>query len=66
VKFHFTKECVERDDIELEHVGTGDELADVRTKALGRVHFQELRERVGVKEVCRSSHRSRGRLLVLR
>jgi hypothetical protein len=42
---------VERGDIELEHVGIGDELADVLTKALGRVYFQELCERIGVKEV---------------
>jgi hypothetical protein len=39
---------VEHGDINLEHVGTGDELADILTKALGRVHFQELRERIGV------------------
>jgi hypothetical protein len=51
VKFHFARECVEHGDIELEHVGTGDELADVLTKALGRVHFQQLCERIGVKEV---------------
>jgi hypothetical protein len=34
VKFHFTSECVERDDINLEHIGTGDELADILTKEL--------------------------------
>jgi hypothetical protein len=48
VKFHFTRECVEHGDITLEHVRTGDELADILTKALGRVHFQELHERIGV------------------
>jgi hypothetical protein len=48
VKFHFTRECVERGDINLEHVGTGDELADILTEALGRVHFQELRDGIGV------------------
>jgi hypothetical protein len=51
VKFHFTRECVERGDINLEHVGTGDELADILTKALGRVHFQELWERIGIVDV---------------
>jgi hypothetical protein len=35
VKFHYTRECVERDDIELEHIGTNKELADTPTKALG-------------------------------
>jgi hypothetical protein len=39
VKFHFTKECVERGDINLEHIKTGDEHADIPTKALGRVQY---------------------------
>jgi hypothetical protein len=51
VKFHFTRECVERGDINLEHVRTGDELTDILTKALGRVHFQELCGRIGVLKV---------------
>jgi hypothetical protein len=48
VKFHFTREEVERGDISLEHVGTGDELADILTKSLGRIQFQELHARIGV------------------
>jgi hypothetical protein len=63
VKFHFTRECVERGDIILEHVRTGDELADILTKAHGRVHFQELWERIGVGMLSSISFRSRGRLL---
>jgi hypothetical protein len=63
VKFHFTRECVERGDIILEHVRTSDELADTLTKAQGRVHFQELRERIGVGMLSSISFRSRGRLL---
>jgi hypothetical protein len=51
VKFHFTRKCVECGDIKLEHVGMNDELVDILTKALGRVHFQELHERIGVMEV---------------
>jgi hypothetical protein len=39
VKFHFTRKYVERGDISLEHVKTGDELADILTKALVQVHF---------------------------
>jgi hypothetical protein len=48
VKFHFTREHVERGDSNLEHVKIGDELADILTKALGRVRFQELCGRIGV------------------
>jgi hypothetical protein len=44
VKFHFTRECMEGDDINLEHVGTSDELMDILTKS----QFQDLRERIGV------------------
>jgi hypothetical protein len=48
VQFHFTRECVEGGNINLEHVGTGDELVDILTKSLGRVQFQDIRERIGV------------------
>jgi hypothetical protein len=48
VKFHYTRECVERGDIELEHIGTNEELADTLTKALGAKRFHELREKIGV------------------
>jgi hypothetical protein len=51
IKFHFIRECVERGDIYLEHVGTGDELADILTKPLGRLQFQELRGSIRVVEV---------------
>jgi len=35
-KFHFIRECVEEGKVEVEHVGTADQLADIFTKALGR------------------------------
>jgi hypothetical protein len=35
----------------LEFVGTQDQLADMFTKALGRVCFQELREKIGVVKI---------------
>jgi hypothetical protein len=48
VKFHYTRECFERGDIDLEHVGTNELLANTLTKALGRMRFQEIREKIGV------------------
>ena len=48
VKFHFTRECLERGDIELAHTGTAEQLADVLTKPLGKHRFEELREKIGV------------------
>jgi hypothetical protein len=48
VKYHFTRECVERGDIELVQVGTDEQLADTFTKALSRLRFQEIRRKIGV------------------
>jgi hypothetical protein len=47
-KYHFIRECVERGELELEYVRTGDQIADILTKPLGRVQFQDLRARIGV------------------
>jgi hypothetical protein len=35
----------------VEFVGTGDQLGDILTKALGMLKFQELRDRIGLKIV---------------
>lgn len=48
LKYHFIRECVDRGEIELEAVGTSDQLADILTKALAKVRFQDLRGRIGV------------------
>jgi hypothetical protein len=48
LKYHFIRECVDRGEIELGAVGTTDQLADILTKALAKVRFQELRSRIGV------------------
>jgi hypothetical protein len=39
---------VEDGKISLEQISTGDQLADIMTKSLARVKFQELRERIGI------------------
>jgi hypothetical protein len=50
-RYYFIRECMERGDVVLEFVGTQDQLADMFTKALGRVRFQELREKIGVVKI---------------
>jgi hypothetical protein len=50
-RYHFIREYMERGDVVLEFVGTQDQLADMFTKALGRVRFQELREKIGVVKI---------------
>jgi hypothetical protein len=47
-RYHFIRDCVERGEVKVDHVGTADQLADILTKALGRVRFVELRQQLGV------------------
>jgi hypothetical protein len=39
--------------VEVHHVGTNDQLADALTKALTRVKFVEMRQKLGVVEIQR-------------
>jgi hypothetical protein len=50
-KFHFIRECIEEGKVEVQHIGTVEQLADIFTKALGRARFVELREAIGVIKV---------------
>lgn len=47
-RFHFIRECIEKGLIIVKHVRTEDQRADILTKALPRVKFQEMRELLGV------------------
>ncbi|KAM3254169.1 hypothetical protein ACQJBY_047973 [Aegilops geniculata] len=47
-RFHFIRECVQDGRIAVDHVHTDEQLADILTKALPRVKFQELREKLGM------------------
>jgi hypothetical protein len=50
-RYHFIRDCVDRGEVDVEHVSTVEQLADILTKALGRVRFAELRQKLGVIEV---------------
>lgn len=50
-RFHFIRECVERGDVVVRHVGTKEQRADILTKSMSRVKFEEMRKLLGVKEV---------------
>jgi len=50
-KYHFLRECIEGGVVEVDHVGTAGQLADIFTKSLGRVRFIELWSALGVVDV---------------
>ena len=50
-KYHFIRECIDNDLVEVEHVAGSLQKADILTKALGRTKFKEMRDLVGVKDL---------------
>ena len=50
-KFHFIRDCIEEGQIDVDHVRTEEQLADILTKALGYVRFNKLRRLLGVVKV---------------
>ncbi|XP_043812719.1 secreted RxLR effector protein 161-like [Manihot esculenta] len=50
-RIHFIRDCVQCGDIQLEYVKTEEQVADLLTKPLARQRFNELRDRIGVKQV---------------
>nr|GEW95939.1 zinc finger, CCHC-type [Tanacetum cinerariifolium] len=51
IRYHFIRECVEKNQIEVEHISGDLQRADILTKALARIKFAEMRELLGVKEL---------------
>ena len=50
-RYHFLRHCIEEGKVEVDHVGSEEQLADLFTKALGRVKFVEQRSTLGVVKV---------------
>lgn len=50
-RYHFIRECVERELLEVEHVPGSEQKADILTKALGRVKYKEMRDLIGVQDL---------------
>lgn len=52
-RYHFIRECVEDGKVTIDHVATEEQLADILTKALGRLKFHEMRGKIGLQAVKR-------------
>ncbi|WVZ91404.1 hypothetical protein U9M48_037581 [Paspalum notatum var. saurae] len=50
-RFHFIRDCVENGRVIVRKIHTDEQLADILTKALGKVRFQVLRSKLGVVDV---------------
>ena len=50
-KFHFIRDCLEEGSIKANYIATADQLADILTKSLGKTKFQEMRRKIGLKQV---------------
>ena len=51
LRYHFIRDCVEKGTVIVEFIKTGEQKADILTKALGRVRFQELRDKLRIVDV---------------
>lgn len=50
-RFHFIRECVENEQIEVKHVPGIEQNADILTKSLGRIKFKDMRSLIGIQDV---------------
>nr|GEX60086.1 zinc finger, CCHC-type [Tanacetum cinerariifolium] len=50
-KYHFIRECVEREDIQVEFVSGEYQKADILTKALSKIKFLTMRQLIGLKNL---------------
>jgi hypothetical protein len=51
IRYHFVQECAAEKRIEIQFVGTGDQLADILTKPLLLAKFEEMKLGIGVNKV---------------
>jgi hypothetical protein len=51
IRYHFIRGCLEDGSINASFINTSNQLADILTKSLGRVKFQELRARIGMVQI---------------
>lgn len=62
-RFHFIRECLEKGQMNVEHIAGSKQEADILTKALGKIKFKEIRDLIRFQEVTVEISSLRGRLL---
>lgn len=48
VKYHYIRQCIEDGEVEVQHVDTSENTADIFTKPLGYVKFNQFRDQLGL------------------
>lgn len=64
-RYHFIRECVENEQVNVEHVPGSEQKADILTKALGRVKFKEMRSLIGVQDMSEEDFKLKGENVVV-
>ena len=59
-RFHCIRECVENEQVEAEHVPGNEHKTSILTKSLGRTKFKEMRDLIGIKDVCKDELKLKG------
>ncbi|KAL1198911.1 Retrovirus-related Pol polyprotein from transposon TNT 1-94 [Cardamine amara subsp. amara] len=52
-RYHFIRECIERELVDVEHVPGTERKADILTKTLVRIKFAEMRNLIGVQDMSK-------------
>ena len=55
VKYHYVRECAEGGLIDVQFIGTAEQLGDILTKALGRLKYEELKSKIGLTKLLPGS-----------
>lgn len=54
-RFHFIRECVERELIDVEHIPGTEQKADILTKALAKIKFKDMRDLIQVQDLSKGA-----------
>jgi hypothetical protein len=58
IKYRYIRECAERGLIDVQFIGTTEQLGDIFTKALGRLKYDELRSKIGLTKFLSTGNRT--------